>query len=323
MELFITIILLVLGIILIVKGGDAFVDAASWMAKKTGIPDFVIGATIVSIATTMPEMLVSFMAAGSGKVDIAIGNAIGSVNANIGLIMGVALIFMPTVIKRRDYMIKSLLMLFAALILAVFAPSGKIGITPSILLAAVFVLAMVDNVNKAKEAANLNGVSAVSVSKSKISGEAVKNIVKFIIGAAGIAIGSKLLIDSGSKLAMLFGVPERIIAISVIAIGTSLPELVTAITSIIKKQASLSLGNIIGANIIDLALILPISSLIAGQAIPVSKQFAFLDIPACLMFGCIAVIPALIFKKFSRFIGICLVLIYIAYIIFTTSYNTI
>ena len=114
MHIFLVILLFAVGIILIVKGGDYFVDAASWMAEVSGIPKLIVGATVVSFATTLPELLVSAFAAAQGKVDMSIGNAVGSVTANLGLIMAIALICMPTVIKRRDYMLKSCLMLGAA-----------------------------------------------------------------------------------------------------------------------------------------------------------------------------------------------------------------
>ena len=136
MEIFIAILLLVLGIALIVKGGDFFVDAASWFAEVSGIPKLIVGATVVSFATTLPELLVSAFAAvearatgNAGLVDMAIGNAVGSVTANLGLIFAIALIAMPTVIRRKDYLLKMLLMLGASTAVVAFSLlfEGKIG----------------------------------------------------------------------------------------------------------------------------------------------------------------------------------------------------
>lgn len=127
-------VLFLLGIVLIVKGGDSFVDAASWMAEASGIPKLIVGATVVSLATTLPEMLVSAMAAAEGKVDMSIGNAVGSVTANIGLIMVISLLCMPAVIKRRDYIGKSVLMLAAAAIIAVAGKTGSISLEVSLVL---------------------------------------------------------------------------------------------------------------------------------------------------------------------------------------------
>lgn len=346
MELFITILLFLVGLVLIVKGGDVFVDAASWMAKVSGIPQFIIGATVVSLATTLPEMLVSFLAAGEGKIDMATGNAVGSVTANIGLIMGVALVCMPTVIRRGEYMVKCLLMLGAAAIMVGFGFTGSIGLVPNILLMLIFVAAMWENVYHARKAMAApggalaqSGSGGIETAQAAVSTEAaaaedaieepaqpsfkrqcVVNILKFVLGAAAIVVGAQLLVDNGSALAIFLGVPERIIAVSVVAIGTSLPELVTTLTAIAKKQSALSIGNIIGANIIDLALILPISALISGSALPVSAQSAMVDMPACLIVGLIAIVPALITKKFHRWQGVVMIAFYLAYIIYTTVF---
>ena len=138
---FLVILLFAVGIILIVKGRGLFCGCGIWMAEVSGIPKLIVGATVVSFATTLPELLVSAFAAAQGKVDMSIGNAVGSVTANLGLIMAIALICMPTVIKRRDYMLKSCLMLGAALFLVVFGAGGELALIPSILLLAIFIIA--------------------------------------------------------------------------------------------------------------------------------------------------------------------------------------
>lgn len=320
MHILLVILLFAVGIILIVKGGDYFVDAASWMAEVSGIPKLIVGATVVSFATTLPELLVSAFAAAQGKVDMSIGNAVGSVTANLGLIMAIALICMPTVIKRRDYMLKSCLMLGAALFLVIFGAGGELALIPSILLLVIFIVAMAENIHKARLGMREEEREEEAGLKQKPAPKEIAlNIIKFIAGTVGIVLGAQLLIDNGSELARFIGVPERIIGVTIIAIGTSLPELVTTITAIAKKQASLSVGNIIGANIIDLTLILPISAMIYGGGLPVSRQVAMIDLPACLLVGCIAVIPALISQKFRRSQGIVLLFTYAAYVVITCS----
>ena len=309
MHILLVILLFAVGIILIVKGGDYFVDAASWMAEVSGIPKLIVGATVVSFATTLPELLVSAFAAAQGKVDMSIGNAVGSVTANLGLIMAIALICMPTLIKRRDYMLKSCLMLGAALFLVIFGAGGELALIPSILLLVIFIVAMAENIHEARLGMREEEREEEAGLKQKPAPKEIAlNIIKFIAGTVGIVLGAQLLIDNGSELARFIGVPERIIGVTIIAIGTSLPELVTTITAIAKKQASLSVGNIIGANIIDLTLILPISTMIYGGGLPVSRQVAMIDLPACLLVGCIAVIPALISQKFRRSQGIVLLI---------------
>ena len=262
MEIFIAVLLLAVGIALIVKGGDFFVDAASWFAEVSGIPKLIVGATVVSFATTLPELLVSAFAAVEaratgdlGLVDMAIGNAVGSVTANLGLIFAIALIAMPTVIRRKDYLLKMLLMLGAGTVVVASALIFEgVGLLSSVVLLAIFAVAMFDNIReavitvKAEKAAN-----AASGDKEPVNGKLITvNVLKFLLGAAGIVFGADLLVDNASALASLCGVSDRVISVTIVAIGTSLPELVTTLTAIVKKQASLSAGNIIGANIIDI-----------------------------------------------------------------------
>ena len=316
MDLLITVLLFAVGIVFVVKGGDFFVDAASWIAEVSGIPKLIIGATIVSVATTLPEMLVSVMAALQGKVDMSIGNAVGSVTANIGLIMALALIFMPGVIKRKDYLIKSILMLSAALLIVLCGLSGEISLIFSILLMVIFAIFLAENVTSAKR--------TMAEEKNEEKDESLKdrrtviiNIIKFVVGTIGIVWGADLLVDNGSELARIIGISERIIGVTLVAVGTSLPELITTITAITKKQSALSVGNILGANIMDLTLIMPLSALISGQALPVAATSAMIDLPACMLVGLIAIVPAMIRSKFSRWQGFTLLGVYAAYVFVT------
>lgn len=316
MELAITLGLFALGVLLVVKGGDYFVDAASWIAEVSGVPKLIVGATIVSIATTLPEMLVSVMAATEGKVDMSIGNAVGSVTANIGLIMAIALICMPGVIKRADYLYKSVFMLLAAGIIVVCGFMGKVSILFSVILLVVFAAFMFENVSSAVKMMRADQNSGKE--KTAVTGKVVAvNVVKFLVGAAGIVLGANLLVENGSELARFMGVSERIIGVTLVAVGTSLPELVTTITAIAKKQSSLSVGNILGANIMDLTLIMPLSALVSGKSLPVSATAAMLDLPVCLLVGLVAVIPAMIKSKFTRLQGIILLVIYAVYVVAT------
>ncbi len=316
LSVIITVVLFILGIFLVVKGGDYFVDAASWIAEVSGIPKLIIGATVVSLATTLPEMLVSVMAAAQGKVDMSIGNAVGSVTANIGLIMAISLICIPSIIKRKDYMLKSILMLSAAAIIVGCGFLGEVSMYFSCLLLLIFGVFFVENYLSAKKAV-VSGKAEKAEENLTARKTVLLNIAKFVFGAAGIVIGARLLVDEGSEIARLLSVPERIIGVTMVAIGTSLPELITTVTAISKKQSELSVGNIIGANIMDLTLIMPISALVAGKALPISRMSMYIDLPACLLVGLIALVPALIRKKFSRAQGICLLTVYVAYVILT------
>ncbi len=306
------ILLFVLGLVLIIKCGDLFVDAAVWIAEASGMPKFLIGATIVSLATTIPELLVSLLAAAEGSVGMACGNAIGSVTANLGLIMGISVVCIPAVIHRRDIAFKGVLMIAAAALLWAFCAGGALSIGGSIVLLLLFASYVAYNVLDARRSRQASAEEERDPITRKDMGV---SILKFLIGAAGIAIGANLLVENGSELARLMGVSEAIIGVTLVAIGTSLPELVTTITAISKKQSSLSIGNIIGANVIDLTLILPLCAVISGKALPVLDQTRLLDLPVCLGFCLVAIVPALAAKRFHRLTGVAMLLGYAAYVV--------
>ncbi len=304
-------LLFAVGLLCIIKGGDWFVDAASWIAAVSGIPQFIIGATIVSLATTLPEILVSVMAAASGSVEMATGNAIGSVTANTGLILGISIVAMPAVIERRKYLPKSLIFIGTILLLWVLSLSGELSMVGAFIMLAVFILFIIENVAEAKKDMGVTQDEAVQKDKKTI----IKNIALFILGAAGIVVGSQLLVDNGTVIATdILGIPERIVSLTMIAIGTSLPELVTTITAIAKKQSALSVGNIIGANIIDMILILPLCSFVMGGSLPVAASTLWIDLPICFGIAVIALVPALIKGKLMRWQGITVLTVYAGYI---------
>lgn len=310
MSEFIVIILFIVGLLLIIKGGDYFVDSAVWFAEALNVPKFIIGATIVSFATTLPELLVSLFASLAGKNVMAAGNAIGSVTANLGLIMGISLVCIPATVKRSEFSFKGVLMAISCALLWVFSRGGNLGFWESIIMLLLFAVFMTENTLAAKK--NISSAEKDEVNKKDLW----RNIFFFIVGIAGIVIGSQLLVDNGSEIARMFGISEGIISVTIIAIGTSLPELVTTITAISKRQSSLSVGNIIGANIIDLCVILPLCSIVSQGGVPVEMQTYAIDIPVCLGIILLAIIPPLLFKRLFRSQGVLMLLSYIAYITF-------
>ena len=298
----------------IIKGGDLFVDAATWIAEASGIPKFIIGATVVSFATTMPEMLVSIFSALEGNADIAIGNAVGSVTANTGLIMCLSLICMECTMPRRQYAVKAVLLLAAIAVLFGFTRDGQLSILESVLILVIFVCFIAESLVAARREQSLE--TPEQDAHPKTDGRTVAlNIGKFVFGAAAIVLGAQLLIDNGTALAQMIGVPDSIIAATMIAIGTSLPELVTTLTAIRKKESSLSVGNIIGANIMDLTLIMPLCALIQGKPMMIERQGMLLDIPACLVVTAAALVPALVSGRFKRWTGFLIGGLYIAYLV--------
>ena len=309
-SLFLILLLFAAGLGCIIKGGDLFVDAAAWIAEASGIPKFIIGATVVSFATTLPEMLVSVFAALEGNADIAVGNAVGSVTANTGLIMCLALICMPCLMTRKQFGVKACLLLAAIAGLFGFTRDGRLSVAEGAAILVVFAIFLAENILSGRRE---QGTEAATVEKGKK--QVLTNLLKFVLGAAAIVLGAQLLIDNGSALARLAGVPDAVIAATMIAIGTSLPELVTTLTAIKKKQATLSVGNIIGANIMDLTLILPLCALIQGKPLTVERQGMLLDIPACLVVCAAALVPALVGGKFRRWIGFLVGGLYVAYLV--------
>lgn len=332
-----------IGLILICKGGDWFVDAASKLSETLGIPKYVIGATIVSFATTMPEIIVSVAAALQGHSVMAIGNAVGSVSANTGIILAISLFFLPVTIQREEYLLKTVLYL-GTLIMLFFSFTDRIfDKSDCLLLLLAGILFLAENVKNAvckKNSLQTKIKKEIDGSKSKNNGSRVKNrkeqikrirenkekiykkdtILKtlfwFGIGAVSIVAGSELLIQSACAIAEKLHISEDIISVTIVAMGTSLPELVTTVTAIIKKESSLSVGNIVGANMIDAAFILPICTLLSGEKLPVSAQMAEIDMPLCMVISAFALFPMLIRKKIKRRDGILVFSIYVGYLFY-------
>ncbi|MBQ5347385.1 MAG: calcium/sodium antiporter [Ruminococcus sp.] len=321
METFLMYFLFAVGLVLIIKGGDFFVDAAVWFAEVSGIPHFIVGATIVGFATSLPEIIVSVIAASQGDVEMATGNAVGSVTANTGLILGISLLFMPMAIRLKEYFPKIMILLGSIAVVWIFGMSGSISLIALLVLVALFAVFVWENVKGAKRNLASSGEEAVEEKEVVTKALVAKKIALFVFGCAGIIVGSELLVNYGSAIAASLGVPTRIISISAVAIGTSLPELVTTVSAISKKQASLSVGNILGSNIIDITFILPPCMLAYGKNLPVSAGTLYVDLPVLFGLSVMCFVPTFFTKKFSRWQGVALLLGYVAYIAYTFIYH--
>ena len=306
----------IVGLILTIKGGDWFVDSASWFAEATGIPKFVVGATVVSFATTLPELLVSVRAAMNGSAQLAIGNAVGSVTANTTLIMGVSLVAMAGLVNRKEFAFKGGLFLASTVGLTVLSLSGWLPTWSAFVLWAVFLTFMISNVIEGKKGA---ATDSLDIYEKK---EIPSQILFFVLGTASIVFGAEFLVSSGVTIAKGIGISETIIGFTVIALGTSLPELVTTLTAIRKKENSLSVGNIIGANIIDTTLILPLCAVINGRALPVEKINLVFDFPVCIAACSVAIVPTIFQGKFKKWQGYALLTIYALYMLFLVLNET-
>ncbi len=372
------IVLFAVGLLLLIKGGDWFVDSATGVAHKFHLPELLIGATIVSIGTTLPEVMVSVQGALSGSGGVAYGNAIGSVICNTALIAAISIAVKPAKVSRKSLLVPIIFFSVAAaiycfaayfmgeftrvigfILLGLFvvymtvtfvsvkkpsenapeaknedaetehADSAKDWIIKAliVLLGGAFMLYKGDIIGYVGIATVVGFVAyaiyaVVCLAAKKASVRIVKDVLFLIIGAGLIAGGANLLVDSGMAIAEEVGVPETVIALTFIALGTSLPELVTTITSLVKGHGTLSLGNIIGANLFNLVLVSGASVAIAPFQVPADKMIEgmnaslIVDIPVMLAVMGIMVIPALIRQKMSRWQGITLFAIYAAFCVF-------
>ena len=310
------VLLFILGLACLIKGGDWFVDGASALARKFHLPELLIGATVVSIGTTLPEVLVSTISAVEGHGEIAYGNAIGSVICNAALIAAISLAVRPGKADPKTLKLPVAFFFLAAAIYCVAAyVLGSFTRPVGLVMLAVFVAYMILTVRQMKK----NPQPEPEEEKPEPDMPTWKMILFLVVGAALIAVGARLLVDNGTKIAQALGVPESVIALTFVALGTSLPELVTAITSLVKGHSDLSLGNVIGANVFNLVLVSGVCVTLAPFDVPQSAVLfgrnasLVLEIPLMILVMLILTLPALLKGKLSRAQGILLLLIYAAF----------
>ena len=303
-----TVLLFAVGLVLIMLGGDRLVDAAVAIAKKLGIPQIVVGATIVSLGTTLPEVLVSTTAAFDGSAAIAAGNAFGSIICNTALIAGLTQTIRPS--KKVEFASiawRSAFFFITLIIMNVIGyMTGSFGRPVGICLLLAFCLyaflSIKLSAGEADEEEEKEDVSSISIPKQ---------LLMLVVCAALLYVGANLLVDNGILIAQALGVPERVIAVTFIALGTSLPELVTSIMSLVKGYGNVGLGNVIGANLLNLLLVIGIPSAVAG--IPLENGTVTVDMPLACGVMLVLLAPIMIRKKSSRVQGVLLLGIYAVY----------
>ena len=311
------------GLILLIKGGDWFVDAATNIAKRFKLPELLIGATVVSIGTTLPEVMTSAMAAVGGSGGIAYGNAIGSIICNTALISAVTIAIKPAKADRRTIVFPVCTFFAVAIFYALNAyVANRFALWAGIVLLSCFVAYMVITVvNMIKNPVKEESESLECEIVDEKAPGLIKDIAVLLGGALVIALGAHLLVNSATEIAKSLGVSDAVIGLTVVALGTSLPELVTAITALSKGHGALSLGNIIGANIFNLVLVSGVAVTISPFNIPETSMLfgnnasLVLDIPVMFAVMAIMTLPTLIRGKLSRWQGFLLLAIYVAYIV--------
>ncbi|MBO4433354.1 MAG: calcium/sodium antiporter [Clostridia bacterium] len=313
------IILFIIALVLLIKGGDWFVNGSVGISKRLGVPELLIGATVVSIGTTLPEVMVSATSAIEGHGQIAYGNAIGSIICNTALISAVTIAIKPAATDRRVLEIPLIFFFSAA---ALFSVSAYLFREFSRIIGIIFLLAFAVYITLSVRSAKTLAKGAETDEKEEIKGGLFSDILWLIIGAALIAVGARLLVDNGTLIAAWLGVPESVIGLTFVALGTSLPELVTAIAALTKGHGALSLGNIIGANLFNIVLVTGVSSTLSPFTLPDDKLLSGVPVSLCVdipvMFGVMIILtlPALIKGKLYRTQGIALLLIYASFCAF-------
>ena len=314
----IPILLFCVGLVFLIKGGDWFVDGATGIARRFGLPELLIGATVVSIGTTLPEVMVSTTSALGGHGEIAYGNAIGSVICNTALIAAITAAVRPSQVDPKSLRLPVAFFFTAAAIYAGVAyTTGYFSQITGLILLAMFVVYMAATVWQMKSRSSAARPAAPQPQEEGSS--LLKDLVLLVLGAALIAVGANLLVDNGTLIAKAMGVPESVIALTFVALGTSLPELVTAVTSLLKGHGALSLGNVIGANLFNLVLVSGVSVALAPFSIPKNSTIAgynaslVLDIPVMFLVMALLTLPALRRGRLSRVQGVALLLIYGAF----------
>lgn len=309
--MFLTVLLFVFGLLIICYGGDKFVDNAVIVAKRLGMSEIMVGATIVSIGTTLPEVLVSTTAAFDGSAAICAGNAYGSIICNTALIAGISQFCRPSkgVDKKSFNWNVGLFFFFSALLFGIQCATGRISRVTGLILLLGFVVYTIGYIRLATSGAQQEQQAQEETTPLGMA------FLLMAFFAAMLFVGARLLVDNGIKIAEALGVPERVIAVTFIALGTSLPELVTTITSIIKGLGNLGLGNILGANLLNLLLVIGIPSAISGFA--VERQTTFVDIPISVGVMLLLTLPFMVKKRGYRAQGLALLLVYAAYCIFS------
>lgn len=309
------VLLFAVGLLCLIKGGDWFVDGATGLARRFHLPELLIGATVVSIGTTLPEVMVSTTSALSGHGEIAYGNAIGSVICNAALIAAVTIAVRPGPVDRAALRTPVLFFFAAAALYALVAyTSGQFTRPVGLTLLAMFAVYMAVTVLQMRR-----GAVPAAGEEEAAAGSVGRDLGLLAVGAALIALGADLLVDNGTLIAQALGVPESVIALTFVALGTSLPELVTAITSLVKGHGALSLGNVIGANLFNLVLVSGVSVTLAPFSIPQAAVIAghnaslVLDLPVMLLVMLLLTVPALVRGKLSRVQGLALLAVYGAF----------
>lgn len=306
------VLLFIVGLVCLIKGGDWFVGGATGIARRFRLPELLIGATVVSVGTTLPEVMVSTTSALGGHGEIAYGNAVGSIICNTALIAALTVAVRPGKVDKAALKTPVAFFFLAAVFYSAVAyTTGFFSRVVGLALLALFAAYVVVTVRQMKTQPH-DGQAEQEL-------PLWRELLQLVVGAALIAVGANLLVENGTRIAQAMGVPESVVALTFVALGTSLPELATAVISLVKGHSALSLGNIIGANLFNLVLVSGVSVALSPFTIPQSAMLAghnaslVLDIPVMFAVMLLLTVPALLRGRLARWQGVVLLCVYAAF----------
>lgn len=311
-------VILIIGFFFLIKGADLFVDGAASIARKFNIPSMVIGLTIVAMGTSAPEAAVSITSSLAGQNDMSVANVVGSNFFNILMVLGVSAIIAKLPVQKNTIKKDTPFLLIVSALLLIFAFDKNISRIEGIIFLVIFVYFLYTTVKSAK---NTEGSTSLSDNEIAVSDNDIptdtpmfKTIILSLIGIAGIIFGGDMVVDSATSIATMFGMSANLVGLTIVAVGTSLPEFVTSIVAIKKGETEIAIGNVIGSNVFNILLVLGLATAIFPIAI---STFALIDI---VFMVAITILLYLFMKKDNCLVkkhGFIFIILYIAYMTYT------
>ena len=312
------VVLLIIGFVFLVKGADAFVEGCSSIARRYHVPSLIIGMTIVAMGTSLPETAVSVTAAVTGNNALAVSNAVGSNIFNLMVVVGACTLFTSVAVQINTLKIDFPISILCAILLLILGAAGMslghIDGVVFIILFLSFILYMIRSAQASREKNVEPGVEEYLLEAEEIQEMSMgKSVIYIILGAVAIAVGSDWVVDGACTVAAAIGISQTLIGLTVVAFGTSLPELVTSIVAARKGEVDMALGNVIGSNIFNILMVLGIAAAISPVAFLTEN---IIDIAVLIVFSVLGWIMAWTKKELNRKEGIIMLLLYAVYVVY-------
>ena len=305
------IVSVIFAFILILKGGDLLVESSVWLAEKAKIPSIIVGATVVALATTFPEISVSIISGMTGREAISVNTALGSMISNFTLVLGFSFLISPSVISNGKLKSKLIFYVSALLLLTLLSIDQKIGKFDAILLLLFFIAFLVFNIFDAKN-------SHVNETKDSLPSWLV-TVLQFTISALAIGFGANVLVSSIDELSEIFGVSEGLLGVFIISVGTNIPEFVTTMSAIKMGNAEMGIGNIFGSSFIDATLLISATALAKSGFVYIPINLIILTMSLLFLIVIVVALPIIKRGRSSRVQGACLIAIFLLYLVLLTQ----